>query len=77
MSDKAPPPPKFGEWDVNDPASAEGFTGIFSCRVRDEKKTGGELDSPAKADTNVKRGVELSKPPAKKWLCCVQPQAEP
>ncbi|KAF7839849.1 RPM1-interacting protein 4-like [Senna tora] len=33
------PLPKFGEWDVNDPASAEGFTVIFN-KARDEKKTG-------------------------------------
>lgn len=30
--------PKFGEWDVNNPASAEGFTVIFN-KARDEKKT--------------------------------------
>lgn len=29
--------PKFGEWDVNNPASADGFTIIFS-KARDEKK---------------------------------------
>jgi len=29
--------PKFGEWDVNNPASADGFTVIFS-KARDEKK---------------------------------------
>ncbi|KAI9072322.1 hypothetical protein K1719_045720 [Acacia pycnantha] len=34
------PLPKFGEWDVKDPASAEGFTVIFN-KARDEKKTGG------------------------------------
>jgi len=32
------PLPKFGEWDVNDPASAEGFTVIFA-KARDDKKT--------------------------------------
>ncbi|KAK7311092.1 hypothetical protein RJT34_08992 [Clitoria ternatea] len=35
--DKDLPLPKFGEWDVNNPASAEGFTVIFS-KARDEKK---------------------------------------
>uniref|UniRef100_A0A2N9FQ80 RIN4 pathogenic type III effector avirulence factor Avr cleavage site domain-containing protein n=1 Tax=Fagus sylvatica TaxID=28930 RepID=A0A2N9FQ80_FAGSY len=34
------PLPKFGEWDVTNPASADGFTVIFE-KVRDEKKTGG------------------------------------
>lgn len=32
--------PKFGEWDVNNPASADGFTVIFA-KARDEKKTTG------------------------------------
>ncbi|KAG5412274.1 hypothetical protein IGI04_008593, partial [Brassica rapa subsp. trilocularis] len=35
---KGKPLPKFGEWDVNNPASAEGFTVIFS-KASDEKKT--------------------------------------
>lgn len=34
------PLPKFGEWDVNNPASAEGFTVIFN-KARDQKKTNG------------------------------------
>ncbi|KAL6652010.1 hypothetical protein ACP70R_010935 [Stipagrostis hirtigluma subsp. patula] len=34
------PLPKFGEWDVKNPASAEGFTVIFQ-KARDEKKTAG------------------------------------
>nr|GMD57950.1 RPM1-interacting protein 4-like isoform X2 [Ipomoea batatas] len=63
--------PKFGEWDVNDPASAEGFTVIFN-KARDEKKTGGKPESPTKADTNTKPAADPSKPPAKKWFCCVQ-----
>ncbi|KAK6252409.1 hypothetical protein QUC31_014129 [Theobroma cacao] len=39
---KGQPLPKFGEWDVNDPASAEGFTAIFNI-ARDEKRTGGNV----------------------------------
>lgn len=38
------PLPKFGEWDVNNPASASEFTVIFD-KVRDEKKTGGTSSS--------------------------------
>ncbi|KQJ84661.1 RPM1-interacting protein 4 [Brachypodium distachyon] len=34
------PLPKFGEWDVKNPASAEGFTVIFQ-KARDDKKTTG------------------------------------
>ncbi|CAL5392495.1 unnamed protein product [Camellia sinensis] len=63
--EKGRPLPKFGEWDVNDPASAEGFTVIFN-KARDEKKTGGKPDSPAKADSNLKNGEDPVKPPAKK-----------
>lgn len=43
--------PKFGEWDVNDPSSAEGFTVIFN-KARNEKKTGGKPESPSKAVHN-------------------------
>ncbi|GAB4841193.1 Protein noi4 [Ancistrocladus abbreviatus] len=72
MSDKGRPLPKFGEWDVNDPASAEGFTVIFN-KARDEKKTGGKPDSPEKPESTVKqRGLEHSKSQPKRWLCCVQ-----
>jgi len=76
MSDKGQPLPKFGEWDVNDPASAEGFTVIFN-KARDEKKTGGKPDSPAKADPNDKYRVDPVKSQSKKWFCCIQsPHAE-
>ncbi|KAI3442187.1 Protein kinase domain-containing protein [Psidium guajava] len=43
--EKGQPLPKFGEWDVNDPASAEGFTVIFN-KARDEKKTSGQPEQP-------------------------------
>lgn len=38
--EKGRPLPKFGEWDVNNPASADGFTVIFA-KARDEKKAKG------------------------------------
>ncbi|CAL0317430.1 unnamed protein product [Lupinus luteus] len=53
MSEKGRPLPKFGEWDVNDPASAEGYTVIFN-KARDEKKTGGKPESPAKANPQTR-----------------------
>ena len=37
LQNQGRPLPKFGEWDVNNPASAEGFTVIFN-KARDEKK---------------------------------------
>ncbi|XP_038691832.1 protein NOI4-like [Tripterygium wilfordii] len=73
--DKGRPLPKFGEWDVNDPASAEGFTVIFN-KARDEKKTGGKPDSPGKVDSHTRPGVNPGKPPAKKWLCCMRSPTE-
>ncbi|KAL5178099.1 Protein NOI4 [Glycine soja] len=62
MSEKGRPLPKFGEWDVNDPASAEGFTVIFN-KARDEKKTGGNPESPGKTatDPHSKPAVEPGK----------------
>ncbi|KAH9804257.1 protein NOI4 [Citrus sinensis] len=63
VTDKGRPLPKFGEWDVNDPASAEGFTVIFN-KARDEKKTGGKPDSPGKVDPPIRHG--------RKWFCCIQ-----
>lgn len=56
--------PKFGEWDVNDPASAEGFTVIFN-KARDEKKTGGNSqgqDLAAKSEQPSGQGLYPAKP---------------
>ncbi|KAL5215176.1 hypothetical protein ABZP36_004328 [Zizania latifolia] len=39
-TNKTRPLPKFGEWDVKNPASSEGFTVIFQ-KARDDKKTTG------------------------------------
>lgn len=46
--------PKFGDWDVNDPASAEGFTVIFN-KARNEKKAGAATDSPPKSDSSYNK----------------------
>ncbi|KAA8524806.1 hypothetical protein F0562_011229 [Nyssa sinensis] len=63
VMEKGQPLPKFGEWDVNDLTSAEGFTVIFN-KARDEKKTGGKPESTAKADSNIKHGADPVKPQA-------------
>ncbi|XP_020215920.1 protein NOI4-like [Cajanus cajan] len=63
------PLPKFGEWDVNDPASAEGFTVIFN-KARDEKKTGGGGGSvriTSQRRNNSRK--EDDKSVKKKWFC--------
>ncbi|MCL7034147.1 hypothetical protein MKW94_000959 [Papaver nudicaule] len=72
--DKGRPLPKFGEWDVNDPASAEGFSVIFN-KARDERKAGNKPDSPGKDETSLynKPRPVSGKPQSKKWFCCVQP----
>ncbi|XP_038994072.1 RPM1-interacting protein 4-like [Hibiscus syriacus] len=56
----ASPLPKFGEWDVNDPASAEGNTAIFNI-ARDEKRTGGNVavDSTETARSQQKQRRKL------------------
>ncbi|XP_057492256.1 protein NOI4-like isoform X1 [Actinidia eriantha] len=74
--DRGRPLPKFGEWDVNNPASADGFTVIFA-KARDEKKTTGitanaappsqrnDMNQPPRQDQNYQHP-----PPEKKWFCC-------
>ncbi|XP_054804889.1 protein NOI4-like [Prosopis cineraria] len=66
------PLPKFGEWDVNDPASAEGFTVIFN-KARDEKKTGGASgrhSSQRRVDShNDKKKQSPNSNSKKRWFC--------
>ncbi|KAL5552703.1 hypothetical protein UlMin_040104 [Ulmus minor] len=65
------PLPKFGEWDVNDPSSAEGFTVIFN-KARNEKKSGGgSPGGSVKAPCKYNNNKENDKYPKKsKWFCC-------
>ncbi|AED97726.1 unnamed protein product [Arabidopsis thaliana] len=74
---KGKPLPKFGEWDVNNPASAEGFTVIFS-KASDEKKTKkasgagpNSLVSPQRNQNSDQNNNHSSQnPKAKnKWFC--------
>lgn len=62
------PLPKFGEWDVNDPASAEGFTVIFN-KARDEKKTGRAGSGRAASQRRNNSRKEDDKTNKKKWFC--------
>ncbi|KAL1531592.1 protein NOI4-like [Salvia divinorum] len=66
--------PKYGEWDVNNPASADGFTVIFA-KARDEKKgnnPGGGHSQPNKepARSQSRSSTQSYDPNKKKWLCC-------
>ncbi|KAG9158236.1 hypothetical protein Leryth_000380 [Lithospermum erythrorhizon] len=75
------PLPKFGEWDVNNPASADGFTVIFS-KARDEKKATGTSANVAPVPTQMHNRAPVNnrnaarppenyyEPPQKKWFCC-------
>ncbi|KAL5712990.1 hypothetical protein ACHQM5_015110 [Ranunculus cassubicifolius] len=64
------PLPKFGDWDVNNPASAEGFTVIFN-KARDEKKTNTNVVSPRKNNDNYQqRNEEVPSRTKRKWFCC-------
>ncbi|KAL0691971.1 hypothetical protein Bca4012_059151 [Brassica carinata] len=71
QENKGRPLPKFGEWDVNNPASAEGFTVIFS-KASDEKKTKKALVSTPHrnqiSDQNNHHDSQNSKA-KRKWLC--------
>ncbi|CAF1706526.1 hypothetical protein Bca4012_005212 [Brassica carinata] len=62
-NDAGRPLPKFGEWDVNDPATADGYTVIFS-KAGEDKKTG-----RSSTKTNSQRKQDGDKPAVKKWLC--------
>ncbi|KAH7865577.1 hypothetical protein Vadar_008530 [Vaccinium darrowii] len=72
--DKGRPLPKFGEWDVNNPSSADGFTVIFN-KARDEKRTAGTAGSIAsqqRNDNHVYKQHETyhqQYPPKKRWNC--------
>lgn len=77
-TDKGAILPKFGEWDVSDPASGEGYTVIFD-KARDEKKTGGAARIPTVGDSAppVKPGMDSQKMQGSSqesscmnWLCC-------
>ncbi|XP_073296084.1 protein NOI4-like [Primulina huaijiensis] len=71
--EKGRPLPKFGEWDVNNPASADGFTVIFA-KARDEKKatgTAASIASPSPPPPSMSQPHESDNDPSKKkWLCC-------
>ncbi|KAK3132468.1 hypothetical protein QOZ80_6AG0522240 [Eleusine coracana subsp. coracana] len=76
-AEKGSPLPKFGEWDVNDPASAEGFTVIFN-KARDEKKTGANPTGqhvPVKSEQQQSGQGFHATDNSKKWFCCFQTSA--
>ncbi|OMP05779.1 Pathogenic type III effector avirulence factor Avr cleavage site [Corchorus olitorius] len=72
MAERGRPLPKFGEWDVNNPATAEGFTVIFN-KARHEKKTraatpAGNIINPPPSNEKNNIGAHSSPPPPPKVL---------
>ncbi|CAA2985716.1 Hypothetical predicted protein [Olea europaea subsp. europaea] len=69
--EKGRPLPKFGEWDVNNPASADGFTVIFA-KARDDKKATGTAATAAPPSQTVSQPSDFYEySEKKKWLCCL------
>ncbi|XP_011098793.1 RPM1-interacting protein 4 [Sesamum indicum] len=71
--EKGRPLPKFGEWDVNNPASADGFTVIFA-KARDEKKANDTAAAAAPQpsfDSMPQQHPSHEQSRKKKWLCCI------
>nr|XP_043633839.1 protein NOI4 [Erigeron canadensis] len=64
MTNKPQPLPKFGEWDVKNPSSADGFTVIFA-KARDEKKTNGTVASAPQRINNKGPSPPPAPPPNK------------
>jgi hypothetical protein len=53
--------PKFGEWDDNDPSSANAYTVIFN-KIKEEKRAGKIQSSPKNSSSNAhKRKAFLGK----------------
>ncbi|KAJ8749966.1 hypothetical protein K2173_013881 [Erythroxylum novogranatense] len=69
QQDKGRPLPKFGEWDVTNPASAEGYTVIFS-KARDDKKPNGAGGVGSVSQNNTSKQQNSDYPPTKKRFCC-------
>ncbi|KAL8480759.1 hypothetical protein ACS0TY_026783 [Phlomoides rotata] len=60
--DKAAAVPRFGEWDENDPQSAENFTHIFN-QVREERNTGpGNMSGTPKHPSYGTNGQRANQP---------------
>lgn len=64
QQEKGRPLPKFGDWDVNNPATAEGFTVIFS-KARDEKKSNGGISANGMPTTQ--KNDNISSKPAENY----------
>ncbi|XAR58245.1 hypothetical protein NMG60_11026661 [Bertholletia excelsa] len=62
QKDKNKALPKFGDWDVNNPASAAGFTVVFT-KAREEKKATGTAAMTASAGRPKNNPATRNNPP--------------
>ncbi|XP_049360793.1 RPM1-interacting protein 4 isoform X2 [Solanum verrucosum] len=65
-SDRGAAVPRFGEWDENDPQSADNYTHIFN-KVREEKQ-GNPSGTPSRISNNTQKHNSEEK--QMKWCCC-------
>ncbi|KAH6788225.1 hypothetical protein C2S52_007777 [Perilla frutescens var. hirtella] len=62
--------PKFGSWDVNNPAAAGQYSMIFD-RARNEKRANPAPRLASDKPSFSSKDVSLAKPSAgRRWLCC-------
>ncbi|XP_024009661.1 RPM1-interacting protein 4 [Eutrema salsugineum] len=58
--------PKFGDWDENNPASADGYTHIFN-KVREERSSGANVSGSSRTPTHP---ISRSNPSNTSKCCC-------
>ncbi|XP_038692167.1 RPM1-interacting protein 4-like [Tripterygium wilfordii] len=61
--------PKFGDWDENNPASADGYTQIFN-KVREERQTARVPGMQAESSHDYSRRQTANNNSAKSCSCC-------
>ncbi|CAH2052582.1 unnamed protein product [Thlaspi arvense] len=57
--------PKFGDWDENNPASADGYTHIFN-KVREERSSGANVSGSSRTPTHTSSRSN----PSNTFKCC-------
>ncbi|KAF5192992.1 Rpm1-interacting protein [Thalictrum thalictroides] len=67
--DKGGAVPKFGEWDENNPASADGFTHIFN-KMREEKQGGSTNATSVQDDMSYSNGYKQDDSNKSTECCC-------
>lgn len=66
--DNSPTVPKFGDWDENDPSSAEGYTHIFN-KVREERQSAGKVPSMPSESPHANGQKQYGSDTSKGCLC--------